>query len=242
MIDSIPDLTEAERKWLDDRCLLRYLRARDFKLEKAFAMISATLKWRKEFGVVDVMMGDLASVKKESESGKMYVRGKDKHGRPILYMKPRLQNTKQGAEQIRHLVYTLERCVSIMDPGVEKLALVIDFKGFSMFNSPSFAQQKETLTILQDHYPERLGVALCYDAPSLFWGVYKVIKPFIDPVTAEKIQFVKNPVKQGTPTYETLTELVGLDQLETGYGGKNSYSYSNDDYFQERIVPPCVRD
>jgi len=241
MLDGLSGLTDIERKWLTDECLLRYLRARDYKLDRSFAMIKETLKWRKEYGVVELMMGDLTSIKKESESGKMYVNGFDKKGRPILYMKPRYQNTKGADDQIRHLVYTLERCASVMPPGVEKLVLVIDFKGFSMRNSPSFAQQKQTLTILQDHYPERLGLALAYDAPSLFWGVYKVIKPFIDPVTAEKIQFVKNPIKEGSTDHKTITGLVDLEQLETNYGGKFVYTYSNDDYFKQRIVPQCAR-
>ena len=36
-------------------------------------------------------------------------------------------------------------------------------------------------------YPERLGLAVCYCAPFLFNQSFKLIKPFIDPVTAAKL-------------------------------------------------------
>ncbi|CAN0529548.1 unnamed protein product, partial [Ectocarpus sp. 12 AP-2014] len=35
---------------LDDAVLVRYLRAREGSIEKAAAMLTATLEWRREFG------------------------------------------------------------------------------------------------------------------------------------------------------------------------------------------------
>ncbi|KAA8492464.1 CRAL-TRIO domain-containing protein [Porphyridium purpureum] len=237
MVDSLPNLTEDEKKWLDFYCLHRYLRARKWDLEKSLEMIKGTLEWRKTFDVVGLMKGDLTEIEKESATGKMYVGEKDKQGRPILYMKPRYQNTKGQVAQIRHLVYTLERCVAEMEPPVEKLALLIDFQGFSIMNSPSLSQQKETLSILQDHYPERLGLALCYDAPGLFWAAYKVIKPFIDPVTAEKIEFCTRKMKPTSKEYQFIEKHVGWQTLEAEYGGQLKTEYSNEAYFRTRILP-----
>mmetsp|Transcript_6307 Transcript_6307/g.11240 ORF Transcript_6307/g.11240 Transcript_6307/m.11240 type:complete len:281 (-) Transcript_6307:1832-2674(-) len=236
-VDALTDLSETEKKWLDDACLHRYLRARDFKLDKAFSMLNASIKWRRDYGVVDIMLGDLTKIEQESESGKLYMNGLDKLGRPLLYMKPKLQNSKQSDSQIQHLVYTLERCIAAMPAGVEKLVLVIDFSGFSMRNAPSISQQKETLSILQNHTPERLGVALCFNAPSLFFGLYKIIKPFVDPVTASKIQFLSSPLKAGSDEANLVEELVGISCLETEYGGGNLAKYNHSTYFQSRIVP-----
>ena len=41
-------ITEREKKWANDRCLCRYLRARDWDITKSTKMILETIKWRKE--------------------------------------------------------------------------------------------------------------------------------------------------------------------------------------------------
>lgn len=47
-------------------------------------------------------------VKEEGASPKLYVGGKDKYGRPIIYMKPKYQNTKESIHQLQHLVIMLQ--------------------------------------------------------------------------------------------------------------------------------------
>lgn len=49
-----PPGTESFGLPLDDACLTRYLRARSGDVEKAIAMLSATLEWRREFGLPEV--------------------------------------------------------------------------------------------------------------------------------------------------------------------------------------------
>ena len=43
--------TESYGMILDDAVLVRYLRARDLNVEKAAAMLTATLNWRRDFGL-----------------------------------------------------------------------------------------------------------------------------------------------------------------------------------------------
>lgn len=45
------------------------------------------------------------------------------------------------------------------------------------------------LNIIQSHYPERLGLALILNVPWLLNAFYKLITPFIDPVTRTKMRF-----------------------------------------------------
>ena len=55
----------------------------------------------------------------------------------------------------------------------------------------------QVLNILQDHYPERLGRAFVINVPFLLNAFYKMINPFIDPVTREKLKFNPDCVKEG---------------------------------------------
>ena len=45
--------------------------------------------------------------------------------------------------------------------------------------------------LLQNHYPERLAQLWFLNAPSIFWGLWKMVSPFIDAGTRAKISFVK---------------------------------------------------
>ena len=55
----------------------------------------------------------------------------------------------------------------------------------------------QVLNILQDHYPERLGRAFVINVPFLLNAFYKMINPFIDPVTRAKLKFNPSCVKEG---------------------------------------------
>jgi len=156
-------ITDGERMWLTRECLLRYLRASKWNTPFAAKRLLATLTWRKEYGVYTFTPEYISP---ENETGKQYILGFDNEGRPCLYLNPGKQNTARSDKQLHHLVYMLERLIDIMAPGQESLALLITFKYSSSGSgggTPSVAQGKQTLDILQGHYPERLGRALISD-------------------------------------------------------------------------------
>jgi len=86
--------------------------------------------------------------------------GFDNLSRPCLYLIPSRQNTDPSPRQVQQLVYSLERAIDMMPPGVETLALLVDFKSSSSSKNPSAGTGRQVLHILQTHYPERLGKAL----------------------------------------------------------------------------------
>ena len=51
-----------------------------------------------------------------------------------------------------------------------------DFEGYSRKNAAPASVALQTLKILQGHYPERLGLAICYHPPWLFQLVWRVSK------------------------------------------------------------------
>ncbi|ROT38967.1 CRAL/TRIO domain-containing protein [Sodiomyces alkalinus F11] len=184
-------ITDAERQWLTRECLLRYLRATKWQQTESERRLLDTLAWRRDYGVAPDATVTADHVSPESETGKQILLGFDREGRPCHYLNPGRQNTEASPRQVQHLVFMVERVIELMPPGQETLALLINFKtSKSRSNTaPSISLGREVLSILQTHYPERLGKALIINVPWVVWGFFKLITPFIDPLTREKLKF-----------------------------------------------------
>lgn len=198
-------LEEHERMFMTRECLFRYLRATTWKVDQAATRLKNTLVWRREYGT-DNFTADYISV--ENETGKQVILGWDTDGRPCCYLRPSKQNTERSDRQIEHLVYMLERTIDLMPPGQEMLALLINFAETKQGQGATLAQGKQTLNILQNHYPERLGRALVTNVPWIIWGFFKLITPFIDPITREKIKFNED-MKIYVPREQLMKEANG---------------------------------
>ncbi|KAJ5832516.1 hypothetical protein N7474_000827 [Penicillium riverlandense] len=210
-------ITDDERMWLTRECLLRYLRATKWSVAEAEARLQRTLTWRREYGI-QKLTPDYISV--ENETGKQVILGFDIHGRPCLYLLPSKQNTEKSDRQVEHLVFMLERVIDLMGPDQETLALLVNFSETSSGQNASVGQGKQTLHILQNHYPERLGRALVINVPWLIWGFFKLITPFIDPLTRTKLKF-----------NEDLTQHVPPSQLMKNVGGDVEFRYDHATYW-----------
>ncbi|OAX30630.1 hypothetical protein K503DRAFT_806963 [Rhizopogon vinicolor AM-OR11-026] len=109
-----------------------------------------------------------------------------------------------------------------------------------MFNGMvwvAMAAARMVLYILQTHYPERLGLALITHLPWLLHTFYKLITPFIDPIT--KLKMVFNPVSNksglfwiamdaGASGADSASQVFELDQLaKDGWNGSQLFMYSH---------------
>ncbi|KAL2152181.1 hypothetical protein VTH82DRAFT_5365 [Thermothelomyces myriococcoides] len=210
-------LTDGEKFWLTRECLLRYLRATKWHEKDAEKRLLDTLTWRREYGVEE-LTADYVSP--ENETGKQVILGYDKEARVCLYLSPGRQNTDASPRQVQHLVYMLERVIDVMPPGQEMVALLINYKtskssSRSNYTGPSLSMGREVLNILQNHYPERLGRALIINMPWVVTGFYKLITPFIDPHTREKLKF-NGDMSQYVPVEQMWSEF-STGQLEFEY-------------------------
>ncbi|KAJ5697499.1 CRAL/TRIO domain protein [Penicillium malachiteum] len=210
-------ITDDERMWLTRECLLRYLRATKWNVQEAETRLLGTLTWRREYDLKK-FTPDYISI--ENETGKQIILGYDINARPCLYLRPSEQNTEKSDRQIHHLVFMLERLIDLMGPDQETLALVVNFGGSKSGQNASIGQAKQTLNILQNHYPERLGRALVVNSPFYIWGFFKIITPFIDPLTREKLKF-----------NEDLRLHVPAEQLMKTVGGDVEFEYDHSVYW-----------
>eukprot|EP01102_Stenamoeba_stenopodia_P018998 TRINITY_DN7059_c0_g1_i1.p1 TRINITY_DN7059_c0_g1~~TRINITY_DN7059_c0_g1_i1.p1 ORF type:complete len:292 (+),score=74.03 TRINITY_DN7059_c0_g1_i1:242-1117(+) len=210
--------------WCDDACLCRFLRANSWKVTNSFNQLMETLAWRRDYKVDDISPYD---IEKQLRVGKMYLKGHDKGGRPILYTKKRVENTENidFELQTKQLVYMMEKAIRLMKPGNETWVWIVDLNGYSMSNSAPMDVTKRLLHILATCYPERLYKCFLVDAPWIFSTLWKIVSPCLDPVTKAKIHWVEGSAADGSKKQKTFLEFIDADQLEMGYGGTLDFQY-----------------
>lgn len=194
-------------------------------------MITATLTWRASFGTGQLWENHEQSLRHEAASAKMFVLPNvDRMGRSVIVMRPGLENSTDGAANIRYLVYTLERAAEVTKEG--KFTVLVDYFTGKINRStlPGLSVMKETTAILHGHYPERLGCAFLYNAPKFFYGLFKMLSPFIDPVTKQKIFFVNRETAKDD---ENCKRFLDLEHTPKEYGGNADLQFDVDKYFDE---------
>jgi hypothetical protein len=237
LIQNDSNLSEKEKRWCDAPCLARFLRAREFDLEKSHEMLLNCLKWRMEYKPDEVKADDV--IVEMKNEGKLYINGKDKFGRPIVYMRPGRDNT--GAPEkdvkVKYLVYLMEKGIASMDAskGVEKIVWIIDYKDYHPFALTGMTMlkiSKEIADILTNYYPERLGVAFCIRAPWVFSMFWKFVSAFLTDVTKSKLIMIS-----GTD-FGPIHEVVDLEVLEEDFGGKNTFKWNFEEHWKKEETSP----
>ncbi|XVE60459.1 hypothetical protein DITRI_Ditri05aG0130200 [Diplodiscus trichospermus] len=221
---SIGLLPEKLAIYCSDAAIARYLRARNWNVKKATKMLKETLKWRAEYKPEEIRWEEVAY---EAETGKIYRSNYiDKHGRTVLVMRPGCQNSKSTKGQIRYLVYCMENAILNLPPDQEQMVWLIDFNGFNMSHI-SVKVTRETAHVLQDHYPERLGVAILYNPPKFFEPFWTVVKPFLEPKTQNKVKFVYS---NDLNTKKIMEDLFDVEKLESAFGGNDDSGFNINKY------------
>uniref|UniRef100_A0A2K2AHT4 CRAL-TRIO domain-containing protein n=1 Tax=Populus trichocarpa TaxID=3694 RepID=A0A2K2AHT4_POPTR len=225
-----------------------YLRARNWNAKKALKMLKETLKWRAAHKPEEIRWEEVAH---EAQTGKIYRSNYfDKHGRTVLAMRPSCQNSKSIKGQIKYLlVYCMENAILNLPPEKEQLVWLVDFNGFNLSHI-SLKETRETAHVLQDHYPECLGLAILYNPPKFFepfWmltpylfplfsilhisisqGAFQCVLWSHSPVLLVAKAFLEpktyNKVKfvyaEEINTMKIMEDLFDMDHLEAAFGGK----------------------
>ncbi|GAB4861465.1 hypothetical protein Ancab_036667 [Ancistrocladus abbreviatus] len=208
-----------------DVILLKFLRARDFKVKEAFAMLKNTVKWRKEFGVEELLDEDLGNDYEKV----VFTHGVDKQGRPVVYNvfgefqnKELYQNTFSDAEKqkkfLKWLVQFLEKTVRELDfspTGISSLVLVNDLKNWPGYGKRElYKVTNKFLLLLQDNYPEFVARQLCINVSWWYLAYTWVYLSVFTPRSKSKFVFA-GPSK----TAETLFKYIAPEHVPVQFGG-----------------------
>ncbi|WPT11003.1 Phosphatidylinositol transfer protein 3 [Picochlorum sp. SENEW3] len=192
-VSSIVEAHPPHKVFCTQGTYVRYLRARQFNVHKASKMLKETLKWREQYKP-EAITWDI--IQSEAALNKVTILDEfDNEGRPIVFMRPR--NEKQSSDnelKLKYVVYIMEHASKIADESAPdgKMTWLLDYVGYNRQNQPPWKVSLSTLSIVQNHYPERLGRAVNFKPPWLFELFWKAIRPFVDPVTREKLVFLKD--------------------------------------------------
>lgn len=177
-----------------DSVLLRWLRARKWDIPNAVEQLISTLKWRVESGVNElVASGESELSHEELLTGKTSYIGYDKEGRPVNYVsvKDHVKGEFPSSDTEKLTMFLMETGRKLLKYPNESVTVIFDMNGFSMRNM-DYQHVRFLIHLLENYYPESLGLALVLNAPWLFNSCWFIIKPWIDPVVQRKIHFIKN--------------------------------------------------
>ncbi|XP_035292244.1 SEC14-like protein 2 [Anguilla anguilla] len=211
----------------NDQYLLRWLRARNFNLAKAEAMLRKHLEFRKHVKA-DTITTDwkLPEVIEKHLSGGMC--GYDREGSPIWYdvigpVDPKglmLSASKQDfvKSKVRDCEMLQKECdrqSEKLGKNVESITMIYDLEGLGMKHlyKPAIETYGEVLTMFEENYPEGLKRLFVIKAPKLFPVAYNLVKHFLSEVTRHKINVL------GANWQEVLQKYIEPEQLPAIYGG-----------------------
>ncbi|CAG7883544.1 unnamed protein product [Brassica rapa] len=192
----------------DDRAdviLLKFLRARDFKVGDSLRMLEKCLEWREEFKTEKLTEEDLGF--KDLEGRVAYMRGYDKEGHPVCY-------NAYGVFKERECL-VLERGVKLLHfkpGGVNSIIQVTDLK--DMPKRELRVASNQILSLFQDNYPEMVATKIFINVPWYFSVIYSMFSPFLTHRTKSK--FVIS--KEGNAA-ETLYKFIRPEDIPVQYGG-----------------------
>ncbi|CAD7695511.1 unnamed protein product [Ostreobium quekettii] len=200
----------------DDAFLRRWLTAKGRDVGVATDAIQAHAEWRLKY----VPCGRITEeeISGELAAKKAYLQGCDDKGRPlIIFMGSKHTLADRNVDETQRLIcYTMDNAGLMSDSsegGDGKVYCLFDLTGLRMENLD--AQGFSAIfDVLEKHYPERLAVLWFLNAPFLFWGVWRLISPFVNEHTRQKIQFVS-----GRGSNTPLKDLLPLNILPSRYGG-----------------------
>lgn len=223
------DVDKDDEAFLSDETYLRFTRARDADATKATTMLKECVAWRKEFRPFAIEARELVGI---LQLGTVFMAGLCVHSRPVMYMTPGVKNPFPAETRVKLIVFLLEET---MRRGYTALTWVFDFSrmGERGKDEHSAATRKDTMHILQNYYPERLGALYMLNTPWYFRAIATLVWPFIDKRTREKVHI--------SVKLKHLTTYIAKEQLITTFGGdlivSNDSLESDPVAVLERLVP-----
>ncbi|XP_064423664.1 SEC14-like protein 1 isoform X1 [Latimeria chalumnae] len=228
------------RQWLQemhkgkipkDEHILRFLRARDFNIDKAREILCQSLTWRKQHQV-DYLLETWTTpqVLLDYYAGGWHHHDRD--GRPLYVLRLGQMDTKGlvralGEEALlRHVLSIneegLRRCeenTNVFGRPISCWTCLVDLEGLNMRHlwRPGVKALLRIIEVVEANYPETLGRLLILRAPRVFPVLWTLVSPFIDENTRKKFLIYAGNDYQGPGG---LTDYIDREIIPDFLGGE----------------------
>lgn len=203
----------------------------------AFAL-EHTFQWRETFKPWLMCPSAIT----ENAHGFVYFRGRakslhpsDNHGHGMVWIRAVAHDTKPNPTwYFRALLNSLDMAVSDTlqrsHHKVGKFNVVIDANGASFSLLPSLGDMKKGIVMLQDHYPNRLGIVVLANFSRVSEFLLTMIKPLITKEVRDKIYILpKDAVKR----QQILEAIVEEEYIPDYLGGQDTYRFDAKEYYSD---------
>ncbi|XP_029400465.1 SEC14-like protein 5 isoform X2 [Mus pahari] len=215
-----------------DEHILRFLRARDFHLDKARDMLCQSLSWRKHHQV-DLL---LQSWRPPPPLQEFYAGGwhyQDIDGRPLYILRLGQMDTKGLMKAVGEEAL-LQHVLSVNEEGqkrcegntrkfgrpISSWTCLLDLEGLNMRHlwRPGVKALLRMIEVVEDNYPETLGRLLIVRAPRVFPVLWTLVSPFINENTRRKFLIYSGSNYQGPGG---LVDYLDKDVIPDFLGGES---------------------
>ncbi|CAO2196774.1 unnamed protein product [Urochloa humidicola] len=249
LIWGVPLVGDDERT---DTVLLKFLRAREFKVKEAMAMLKSAVLWRKRFGIASLLDADLGLPELENV---VFYRGADRDGHPVCYnvygefQDKDLYEKAFGDEEKRERflkwrIQLLERGIlSKLDfspSSTCSMVQVTDLKNSPPMLGKHRAVTRQAVALLQDNYPEFIAKKVFINVPWWYLAANKMMSPFLTQRTKSKFVFA-SPAKSA----ETLFRYIAPEQVPVQFGGlfkEDDPEFTPSDAVTELTIKPSSKE
>ncbi len=197
-----------------------------------------TLRFREEYQPWKIT----PSTYETNKVGWMFVRGYSPSrydpdpsiaGSSILWFNPGMYKMQDPEPYFRVILNSLEVCISDAltrsDGRVAKCNVVLNCEGFGLSYIPPIAQTKRLLKLMQDNYPDKLGVLVIANIAGASQMFLKVVLPLLPVVVRQKIHLLPN---DDVKRIAMMKHLVHEPFIPKHFGGSDSYKFNADEYYK----------
>ncbi|KAJ4884386.1 Patellin-1 [Raphanus sativus] len=233
-----------------DVILLKFLRARDFKVKEALMMLKNTVQWRKENKIDELVETNEASDEASEFEKMVFAHGVDKEGHVVIYSSyGEFQNKELFSDKeelnkfLNWRIRLQEKCVRALDfsspDAKSSFVFVSDFR-----NAPGLGKRalwqfiRRAVKQFEDNYPEFSTRELFINVPWWYIPYYKTFGSIITSPRTRSKMVLAGPSKSA----DTIFKYISPEQVPVKYGGlSKDIPITTEDAVTEAIVKPAAK-